>query len=325
MQEAAAQARAAARIANLAVRAAVHEAAATGKPGLVCPDSRGAHDDMDFTVLLTGALSLRPYFADAAALGFRTARAEAKAALPRLRDLGRTAEAAMYKTTDGVNTHKGLIFSLGLFCAAAGRITCLDKPWSPALLAATASSYIPGLCGGDFAPLRGGAAVARLKALAAEPGMDHEMLWKRARKELSPLLGRTPSAGEILYACFDETGIRGEAESGFAHVPPACDALRAWLKTTECNDALVNTLLLLMRSVRDTNLLRRGGKQGLELVMRAAEEALDLGGMQAQKGRKAVEALARACAEKRLSPGGSADLLCLALFVILGEREAAIL
>lgn len=375
MQEAAAQARTAARIANIAVRAAVHEAAATRKPGLVCADSRGAHDDMDFATLLAGALSLRPYFTDAAALGFRTAHAEAKDAFPQLRNLGRTAEAAMYKATGGVNTHKGLIFSLGLFCAAAGRTACQtagrtnDKAndltarqpdswpdsqpdswpanqadsrpdrqtakqpdsqpmnqttaWDAALLSATAGSYLPGLCGNDFAPLRDGAAVSRVKAFAADPGVNHAALWEHARAELAPLLGRTPSAGEILYVCFDETGVRGEAEAGFPHVPPACEALRAWLETEDFNDALINTLLLLMRDVRDTNILRRGGREGLSLVMRSAREALDLGGMREQKGRDAVAALADACAQKRLSPGGSADLLCLALFVILGERDAA--
>ena len=38
----------------------------------------------------------------------------------RLRPLGLETEAIMYDVTKGVNTHKGAIFSLGLFCCALG-------------------------------------------------------------------------------------------------------------------------------------------------------------------------------------------------------------
>lgn len=322
MQQAPGRARAASRVADLAIRAALHEAAATGKPGLVCPDTPGAHDDMNFVTLVASALSLRPYFTAAAALGYRTAARHAESVFPALRELGKTAEAAMYKATGGVNTHKGLLFSLGLFCAAAGRAARLGAPWEAPTLAALASSYTRGLCAGDFSPLAQAPAVSRLKGFAADPATEHTALWKQARAELAPLLGRPPTAGEILYACHGETGIRGEAEAGFPHLAPACKAMRGWLAGASFNDALVNTLLFLMQTMRDTNIMRRGGQQALSRVMAAAKEALDLGGMRAHKGRAAVSALSAFCLSERLSPGGSADMLCLVLFVILGQDEA---
>lgn len=322
MQQAVIQDHTAARVANLAMRATLHEAAATGKPGLVCPDTPGAHDDMDFVTLVAGALSLRPYFTDSAALGYRTAARHAESVFPALRELGKTAEGSMYRATGGVNTHKGLLFSLGLFCAAAGRAARLGAPWDAPTLASLASSYTRGLCADDFTPLAQTPAASRLKSLAADPATGRHTLWEQARNELAPLLGRTPTAGEILYVCFGETGIRGEAEAGFPHLTPACKAMRAWLERDSFNDALVNTLLFLMQTMRDTNIMRRGGQQALSRVMAAAKEALDLGGMGAQKGREAVSSLSAFCLSERLSPGGSADMLCLVLFIILGEDEA---
>jgi len=42
--------------------------------------------------------------------------------LPRLRKIGQEAEEAMYQVTEGANTHKGLIFSLGLISACLVRL-----------------------------------------------------------------------------------------------------------------------------------------------------------------------------------------------------------
>lgn len=321
-QQAAYQTEAASRISDIALRATLHEASASGKPGLVCPDSAGAHQDMDFVSMVSGALSLKPYFTDAAGLGFHTASHNALSVFPLLRELGTRAEAAMYKATGGVNTHKGLIFSLGLFCAAAGRATRLAAPWDAPTLAFFASSYVKDITIKDFSLLAKEPAIARLKTEACDTALDHATVWEHAVRALTPILGRRPTAGEIVYACHGETGIRGEAESGYPHIAPACQVMRTWLKIESFNTSLLNTLLFLMQTVRDTTILRRGGFSALSLVMNGAREALDYGGAGTAKGRQAVRHLAECCLEQRLSPGGSADLLCLVLFVILGENEA---
>ena len=51
---------------------------------------------------------------------------------PLLKQSGITAEKNMYKITDNVNTHKGAIFSLGLICAAFGRLWSADFPFKSA-------------------------------------------------------------------------------------------------------------------------------------------------------------------------------------------------
>ena len=67
-----------------------------------------------------------------------------------------------------------------------------------------------------------------------------------------------------------------------------------------------------MAQLTDTNLLHRGGEAGLHLVQREARRILDLPLNQLED---ALQALDRLCIERNLSPGGSADMLALALFL----------
>ena len=88
----------------LAVRALQMELEAPLKPGLVGPDSNGAHKDMDYALMLRSIDAIRPFFPRMA-----------MAATPEeLRQLGIDAEKAMLAATGGVNTHRGAIFALGL-------------------------------------------------------------------------------------------------------------------------------------------------------------------------------------------------------------------
>ncbi len=93
----------------LAERALLAELNAPLKPGLVGPDSNGAHSDMDYKLMLASIHALRPYWA-------RMAEA---AGADQLRSLGIAAEEAMLAATGGVNTHRGAIFALGLALNAA--------------------------------------------------------------------------------------------------------------------------------------------------------------------------------------------------------------
>lgn len=98
-------------LAALAERALRMELDTPLKPGLVCPDSNGAHKDMDYGTMLKGIAAIRPFFPAMA----RTKDPEA------LRQLGIDAENAMLAATGGVNTHRGAIFAMGLALNAAAR------------------------------------------------------------------------------------------------------------------------------------------------------------------------------------------------------------
>ena len=98
-------------LADLAERALRLELDAPLKPGLVGPDSAGAHQDMDYTLMLKSIAAIRPFFPRIAQTGVAT----------ELRQLGLEAEKAMLAASGGVNTHRGAIFALGLVLSAAGR------------------------------------------------------------------------------------------------------------------------------------------------------------------------------------------------------------
>jgi triphosphoribosyl-dephospho-CoA synthetase len=76
---------------------------------------------MDFYLFLDSTAALLPYFRESARLGFRFAGTPAEL-FSKLRILGVEAERAMHATTNGVNTHKGAIFLLGILVAAGGRL-----------------------------------------------------------------------------------------------------------------------------------------------------------------------------------------------------------
>ena len=81
------------------------------------------------------------------------------------------------------------------------------------------------------------------------------------------------------------------------------------------NHCHLQALLHLMSNVRDTNLLARGGAEGLAYVQTTAQKALALGGALTPEGMDYLHALDRDYTRRNLSPGGCADLLAAAFFL----------
>ena len=294
-------------LASLAVQAAVLEAAATRKPGLVCMDTRGAHTDMDIRTLVAGACSLHFYFMQAAEHGRIHAWADPHDLFRRLRPLGCMAEQSMFAATGGVNTHKGLIFSQGLICAAAGRLAAQKKTASASAICAEAASFVQGILERDLAPLRQAAG-------SFKPAAQSWETYLRAAKQR---IGRDLSAGEALYLRMGAAGIRGEAEQGFPHA--LLGLQRLWTEDAhgDFNQAVLHALPALMAEMHDTNILWRGGPEKLSAVQIMARRILELGGTTTPAGEAALAELQAYCLRHRLSPGGCADMLGIALFFYL--------
>ena len=102
-------------IAHLATQALQAELDTTPKPGLIDKDNNGAHRDMDYALMQRSINTLHPYFVKLALLGC----ADALPTHTSIRDIGIEAEKAMLSATNGVNTHKGALFSMGLAVVAA--------------------------------------------------------------------------------------------------------------------------------------------------------------------------------------------------------------
>lgn len=103
-------------IADLACQSLQEELDLTPKPGLVDQHDNGAHHDMDYELMCKSIRTLRPYFVELALLGWKNEESYSS-----IKSIGLRAENAMYKTTKGVNTHKGALFSLGITVVVAAR------------------------------------------------------------------------------------------------------------------------------------------------------------------------------------------------------------
>ena len=110
--------------AKIAVQALYDEVALFPKPGLVSFIDSGAHEDMDGELFYRSLFSLRHYFFQIglhAAMGY-----SAKALVP----FGIKAEITMNTVTQGINTHRGAIFSLGIVCASACQLSSQKAHYS---------------------------------------------------------------------------------------------------------------------------------------------------------------------------------------------------
>lgn len=115
-------------LAAMAGRALLYEVCTTPKPGLVDRWNNGSHRDMDVFTFMDSTTALLPYFKKAVEIGQETAGEPPARTFRRLREAGLRAEKAMFCATKGVNTHKGLIFSLGCILGAAGRLWTPEGP-----------------------------------------------------------------------------------------------------------------------------------------------------------------------------------------------------
>ena len=288
--------RAARALGDLAVRALELEVALRGKPGLVCPDTPGSHDDMDFHLYMASAESLRDCFAKCAAAGFAfedqrpsdPRPSDPRALLPLLRPIGIEGERSMFAATGGVNTHKGAIFCLGLLAARAGVLTA--RP-------ASAARPAPGAHAGDEI-LDGVRAMCR--------GL------------VSAELRRAPAtAGGRLYRAAGLAGARGQAETGY---PIVRDRMLPILRARGLGDAtLLDALLASIEALDDSCLHARGGMEALDFARNGAANVRAAGGAGTEAGAAALAGFAEEMKRRRLSPGGSADMLSCAIFLQMYE------
>ena len=79
--------------------------------------------------------------------------------------------------------------------------------------------------------------------------------------------------------------------------------------------ARVHVFFALLARVEDTNLLYRGGAAGLSFARKAAARFVANGGIDQVGWRDAAASVHREFMDRRLSPGGCADLLAMTLFL----------
>ncbi|MDB5995732.1 MAG: mdcB [Pseudomonas sp.] len=262
------------RLADLAVDALIDEADLSPKPALVDRRGNGAHTDLHLGLMHASALSLWPAFKEMA----QTAIELGEVGLP-LREavgrIGREGEQAMLTTTQGVNTHRGAIWALGLLVTAAALEHTNTKASAVTLRAARLAllddRYAPRpLSHGAQVAQRYGARGAREEAQLGFPSVLQRAL---------PQLQRSRALGH------------GE------------------------QNARLDALLAIMTRLADTCVLYRAGEQGLHTMQLGAQAVLDAGGSASLAGRRRLHELDEQLIALNASPGGAADLLAACLFI----------
>lgn len=117
-------------ISDLAVKSLVDEVNTTPKPGLVDINNSGSHKDMNREMFLESALCLKDYFESCFIIGAENQNKPLGELFDILKKKGVEAESKMYSVTKGVNTHKGIIYSMGLLTASAGINHSGETPFS---------------------------------------------------------------------------------------------------------------------------------------------------------------------------------------------------
>ncbi len=277
-------------IRRLATKALLYEVSVTPKPGLVDRYNSGAHRDMDFFTFLNSSLSLSDYFYICAEQGINFNGDNYSDLLKSMRSIGIKAEKDMFNATEGVNTHRGLIFSIGIISVSTG---LHFKKYGKEYISASEISDIVKLLAEDI--------TVELNCINPNKNLTY---------------------GERLYLQYGVKGIRGEAEAGFETVlVHSLPVLKSLLKEEKhINDILVNILLHLIVNTEDSNILGRHNSKILDYAKEKAENALKHGGYFTTEGRLLVEEMDRCFIEKNISPGGSADLIAVTLMLYFIEN-----
>ncbi len=249
-------------VAWLAINALKQELDLTPKPGLVDTHDNGSHSDMDYAIMLKSINALRSYFAQLAVISYSDCLPEAS----QLQNMGIDAEKKMLAATDGINTHRGALFSMGLAVVATCHI----------LATGCSSNFLDQWC-------------KIVASIASQmPGSDN-------------------SHGNSVKSQHNVAGALDIARTGYSEM------VNKWLKyyCDNCNDEHIKhkTLLLIMCSLDDTNVIHRAGFEMAQQVKQEAAHLLE------NFSIEGLEQMNQSFIARNISPGGAADMLSLTLLL----------
>lgn len=305
------------------------EVYATPKPGLVDRRDTGSHKDMTYETFLASTEAITPYLVEMFKAGMNAPSkgyednefTREEQIFLDIRGIGIEAEKAMNRATGNVNTHKGMIFTMGILLCAAG-----------ILVDAKLSEGVEG------------------QIFEADKILDMgcRMTKRILEKDFEDMKIREPvSHGEKLYHRYGERGIRGQAIEGFPVIREiGIPAMRKFLAITSDeelrrdiaskaslrqsllddagsmrdehfeNAVNISTLIAIMSELSDTNVLTRSSYEDMQWLKEESKRILDIGACFSEEGLVLIEELNLKCIEKNISPGGAADILAVTILLL---------
>ena len=273
------------KLAEFASRAMMYEVSCYPSPGLVSPVSNGAHKDMDYYTFLNSIAVLNKYMYEFAIVGTR--EDDLEGVFTKIREIGIRAEEDMFEVTEGVNTHKGMIFLMGI------TVSILAYAIKYELTFDKMQNLIKEMC----------------------KGITDELKLAESKSE------KERTHGENLYVKYKFLGIRGEVEMG---IPLAFQTgLSAYEKAKDLtvNDRLIQTLITIMSKCKDSTILHRNDLECLEFVQNISKSLLERGGIYNEEIMNELYKLNDIFISKNISPGGSADILAVTVLLSLAKNE----
>ncbi len=270
-------------VAKLATKALLYEVSISPKAGLVSRLSNGSHKDMDFYTFIDSVLSLSNYFSECYTYGQEN-NFYSPNFFKNLRDLGKKAEKEMYQATNGVNTHKGTIFSMGILISVlASHLKEVDKIDLKIL-----SQKIKNMCSSLIDELEN--------------------------------INNFSTYGEKAFKNYHLTGARGLALSGYDIVLlDGINKLKEFTKSLDFETSCILLLFYYISILDDTNIVNRTNFETLKEIQILCKNLYEenVKSLSKEKIRNEMSKLNDIFIEKNISAGGSADLLILTIFIYL--------
>lgn len=269
-------------------KALFYEVNTSLKPGLVDRLHNGSHKDMGLSTFINSAYSLSDYFCQCVKEGLSCdcSKKDLPLLFQKLRSIGKQAEKTMLFATQGINTHKGIIFSGGILCGAIGYYISTN---SRDISSENFLSSLSEIC--------------------------RYMLPALLNDYLTLTQNTAKTNGEKLYLEYKLTGIRGEAKEGFPHLfNTGFPLFQAVLKEdfTLWQAGLI-TLLHYIAYTEDTNLIIRSDYQLACKIQKDLQKFLNHATYEEQLS--ILPKLDHFFVSQNISPGGSADMLALTYFL----------
>lgn len=264
---------------SLIIKSLLYEVSCYPSPGLVSPISTGAHNDMDYYTFIDSISEIGPLFEEIMEISM--SEIPINKLLSTIRPIGMNIEDVMFTTTKKVNTHKGLIFLLGIVAASVSKAFYNNLPFNsvPSIIKEMSSNLV-----------------------------ETELCSKNSRN--------ITTYGEKIFRKYGITGVRGEVEKGlpivFNHSLPFYEKY----SNIKTNKRLYLTLICIMAYCEDSTLLHRHNINVLEEVNKRSMEILnfmeykDLNFIEEE-----ISKLDKEFSKRKISPGGSADLLAVTVFL----------
>lgn len=280
-----------------AIEAMMYEVAVYPSPGLVSPISNGAHKDMDYYTFLKSISALSKYMIFFAESGF--SNDSLKNIFSIIRKIGIEAERDMFKKTENINTHKGMIFLMGITLANTAKALHDNKEFYS--IKENIKNMTKGIVSNELKEIKN----------LYEEFQEIELIETN--------LGRKLTYGEKLYINYGIEGIRGEVESGLSVIFEGALPIYEANKNKKEDVRILRTLAYLMGQCKDSTLLHRHNIEVIEEVNTLGKELSKI--ESDDEFLSTLNKINEDFSFRRISPGGTADLLAVTIFLSKVKHE----